>query len=146
MNHLVATSESITTQQESDYIHKADKLPTHSKTSLVAPYRASSNDINRLISEVAVKYGLNYDEFYGTIKGESGLNCNANNGLSVGCPQFILSTWLEFCSNVDDRTDARKSIDCMGKLWARGEQGRWDIFCKLYQPVQGDWRCRVRGL
>jgi hypothetical protein len=78
-----------------------------------------------------------------TIQGESSFNPLADNGISVGISQFTLPTWLENCSKTDERLNPYKSLDCMGKLWQKGQQYRWDYYCFHYY----DEKCiKLRGL
>lgn len=103
----------------------------------------TTEQIKLAISETAIKYGLDYEEFYQTLLKESSLDPNADNGVSVGIAQFTLETWLENCSDKDDRTDWKKSIECAGKLWQKGEYWRWDIWCMYFG--ENNERCIMRG-
>ena len=96
----------------------------------------------------SAKYGLNENkikEIENTISGESGWDVSVDNGKSKGVSQFILETWLESCSDKDDREDAYKSIKCMVNLFSQGQEQRWDVWCDLYG--KGQKRCeRVNGI
>ena len=94
--------------------------------------KPSREELIRFLNEVSIKYGQDYSKMEATIKGESGFNPIADNGLSAGISQYTLSTWLGNCSKVDDRYDPYKSIDCMGKMWSQGYDYLWVYYCNLY--------------
>lgn len=113
-------------------------LPTES-----LPVIPSISQIKLAISDIVIKYGLDYEQFEYTIEHESTFNPLADNGISVGLAQFTLPTWLGNCSSTDERLNWHKSLDCMGKLWSIGQQYRWDAYCFHYY----DEKCiKYRGL
>lgn len=109
-----------------------DKTTDILQKSSYQPITALQSDLKVFAKEIAAKYGLDYEKFDYTIQNESGYYTEADNGLCVGVAQYTLDTWLGNCSNVDDRTDDRKAIECMAKMWVRGEQYRWDAYCFKY--------------
>lgn len=139
----VAIVESDKTPQKSVGVPKTEKESDKPKKLVPAPISASANDLIEYSKTISAKYGLDYERFYVTINGESNFSNDPNhNNQSRGTAQYILSTWLAVCSKVDDRTDGYKSIDCMGKMWARGRMGEWDVYCNFWaDPV-----CTERGL
>lgn len=106
----------------------------------------TKENIKMALADAVNKYGLDPKELSiidSVIMGESSYNPNANNGISVGLAQFTLDTWLGNCGFIDERKDYEKSLDCMVKLWAKGEKWRWDIYCLNYY----DEKCIIkRGL
>jgi hypothetical protein len=107
---------------------------------LVTPIKAVQDDkkwqpsiaeLKQALKSLSAEYNLDYDKLEYTVQHESSFDVNAKspNGLCVGLSQFEINTWLENCSKIDDRRDGLKAIKCMVKLWARGEQWRWDAFC-----------------
>jgi hypothetical protein len=104
---------------------------------------STKEQIIEAINFVSEEYGLNRTEFYETLFGESSLNTNADNGISAGLAQFTKETWLENCSDIDDRKDLKKSLECAAKLWKSGEQWRWDVWCQKFG--RNNKRCIIRG-
>jgi hypothetical protein len=109
-----------------------DKPPTTQPTSLqILP---NKEGLKLFAKEIAILYGLNWERFDYTLQNESGYNPEARNfnGSCIGTSQYLLSTWLSMCSDIDDRTDGFKAIDCMGKMWSRGLEYHWDSYCFKY--------------
>ncbi len=106
----------------------------------------SEKALRRYLQDTFAEYGLTekLPEAKYTIFKESSWIWNVDNGVSKGLTQFTLSTWIDNCTLKDERDNPYKSIDCMAKLWARGEQGRWDAWCVAFP--NDDWRCESRGL
>ena len=107
---------------------------------------SSKEQIKEAINFVVNKNGWNERDIFElqeTVFGESGYDPNADNGISAGLSQFTLSTWIENCSNKDDRKDPKKSIKCMVRLWEKGEQHRWDVWCMRFG--RDNYRCQMRG-
>ncbi len=136
-------NESETTQKKDSIQTNTKQIPAKPQTRPSQPPRASASDLIEYLGKVVVTYGLDKDKFERTVLGESTYNSTADNGLSVGVSQFVLSTWLSECSKVDDRKDAHKALDCMGRMWSEGKEYHWDVYCDLF----GDWKCeKYRGL
>lgn len=91
-------------------------------------------EIKLAINRTAETYGLNEEELYRTIERESNFNPNAigDDGLSVGIAQYTLPTWLENCSDTDERLNPIKSIDCMGIMFSKQMKHRWTAWRLLY--------------
>jgi len=120
--------------KNSDYVPEMTQGIEEQNTSLTEPLRASESGLKQYLYSVSVKYGLDYNQLEKTIQGESTFNPTAigPGGFSVGICQFTLDTWLGNCSEADERTDPYKSMDCMGKLFSKGQQYRWDIWSQIY--------------
>lgn len=104
----------------------------------------SKEEIKLVISSLCSKYGLNYEQFYNTIDGESSFLVDPpHNNDSRGIAQYTLDTWLGNCSKTDERLDAVKSLNCMAIMWSKGQQYRWDAYCLRYL----DEKCvKLRGI
>ena len=93
----------------------------------------SQQDIKLAISSLSAEYGLDYKQFYETIKCESGFKADPpGNLLSRGVAQFTLPTWLGYCSEKDERLDALKALRCASKMWQKGLQFKWDCWCMTF--------------
>lgn len=106
---------------------------------------STTSEIKQAISYIAIKYGLDYEKFVYTVEHESSFDPHAISpgGSSVGPSQYTLPTWLQYCSDKDDRTDIAKSLNCMGYMWSIGLQYHWDAYCFHYY----DEKCiKLRGL
>lgn len=100
-------------------------------------------DIKLAIGSLSQQYGLNENEFLKVVECESHFNPNADNGISKGISQFILSTWKRYCGEKDERFDAYKSLECQAKMWQKGLKYHWDCFCLLYG--KDNLQCKKRG-
>lgn len=143
VSNFTAKKEIDKTPQQSAIVPKTIATSQSPKKPSTQPHSASANDLIEYSKTISAKYGLDYERFYVTINGESSFSSDPNhNNQSRGTAQYILSTWLAVCSNIDDRTDGYKSIACMGKMWSRGRMGEWDVYCNYWvDPV-----CTKRGL
>lgn len=129
-------------------------LPTYKTTTIPVKHATDDSgastvilttdaEIKQAISFLKAKYGLS-DDFYQTIKCESGFNPNAVGvgKISKGVSQFTLSTWLRSCSDVDDRFDAYKNLNCAAKLFSQGKMYLWDCWCMEHRD---NLQCKKRG-
>lgn len=105
---------------------------------------ASQNEIKGYLQNISNIYGLDYQEIEKVIQCESSFNPNADNGVSLGLCQFIQSTWNANCDITKQRTDWKASIDCMAKMWNKGQQHQWDCWCMLFGKNNNN--CKKRGL
>ena len=120
---------------------------TDKKTEIASrPISTTENQqrLKEFAREIAIKYGLDSDKFDYTIQNESGYNPDpTGNILCRGISQYTLDTWLGNCSKTDERLDPYKAIECMGKMWNKGQEYRWDVYCFKYY----DEKCvKLRGL
>ena len=93
----------------------------------------SGEGLKVVLADFVRQYGLDYEQFYETIKCESGFNPDPiGNILSRGIAQFTLPTWLGYCSERDERLNALKSLECASKMWQQGLQYKWDCWCMRY--------------
>ena len=143
---IIAPHESEKTQQESVNVPKTKKEPATPQKPLSQPITASASELIAFSKTISAKYGIDHEKFQATIQNESSFNPYAvepTRRLSIGISQYTLDTWLEFCSNVDDRTDPYKSLSCMGRMWSQGLEYRWDAYCTHYY----DLKCiNLRGI
>ena len=101
-------------------------LPTSRSISAIS----TSLGLKEFAKEIAILYGLSWEKFDYTIQNESAYNPDPpGNILCRGISQYTLDTWLGNCSKTDERLDPYKSIECMGKMWAKGQEYRWDTYC-----------------
>jgi len=128
--------------QTTDITQIEEKLP-------ISEINASGNDlkdqqdIKLAISSLSQQYGLNENEFLKVVECESNFNPNADNGVSRGISQFVLSTWKRYCGEKDERFDAYKSLECQAKMWQKGLKYHWDCWCLLYG--KDNLKCKRRG-
>lgn len=142
-SQVVAKNESDQTQKKDSDRAGAKQVPAKPQNRPSQYKKISESELKEHLSNVAVKYGLDFVQLDRTIQGESTYDQNKDNGLSVGIAQYILTTWLANCSKKDERKDPIKSLDCMGKMWAAGNAYQWDSYCNLYK----DTKCeKLRGL
>lgn len=117
-----------------------DKPPIPDTTTLVAPIKASRNDLNEYLRSVFATYGIESQikMAEAVVSCESSWNVLAYNkdderfvkGGSYGIAQFTRPTFFENCTG--DYENPYDQISCMAKLWKRGEQHRWTCYKNLY--------------
>lgn len=95
-----------------------------------APLDASST--TALIRAAAVKYGLNYDHFYRTLRCESGLNTNAigDHGTSFGVAQIHLPAHPDITRQ--EAMNGRWSIEWAAEQFATGGAPMWSCYHILF--------------
>lgn len=127
------TESQIIAQNEA-LISGTDKPLNSSQSSHVSDSGASNNSLKEFLKKQSLLYGLDYQKLYYTVEHESGFDPYniGPRGVSVGIAMYRLDTWLENCSDKDDRTNPYKSLNCMAQMWSLGLAYRWDAYCLHY--------------
>jgi len=89
-------------------------------------------EIKLALASVSDKYGLQLDELLNVIDCESSFRTDVYSPgmISYGVAQFTRATFEENCAG--DYKNPFAQISCMGLMWSKGMQGRWDCYRNLY--------------
>lgn len=95
--------------------------------------KPTKGEIKLALASISEKYGLNLDELLSVIECESGFRTDEYSPgmISYGVAQFTKDTFKENCAG--DYKNPFAQISCMGLMWSKGMQGRWDCYRMLYK-------------
>lgn len=101
--------------------------------------------LKSLLEVVFTRYGMKekIPEAEYTIEHESSWIWNNGNGISIGLAAFTRATWKENCVGEYEDMNPLDQLSCFTKLWAKGEQWRWDTWCGKYGAENK--HCIMRG-
>lgn len=107
--------------------------------------KVSREDLKGLLKTQFTSYGIadRIPEAEYTVEHESSWIWNNGNGKSMGLAAFTRGTWNENCHGKYDDMNPLWQLQCMAKLWARGEDWRWDVWCMKYG--RNNAHCIARG-
>ena len=105
------------------------------ETRLWRAINASESELKGFLANVAVEYGLNYQEMADVIMCESGWRTDvfSAGNVSYGVAQFTRPTFDGYCQGFGEYEDPFAQLECMGFMFSKKMQGRWDCWRMLYE-------------
>lgn len=137
---LVANNENINSSKIWQYFQEVMQGSETIETRPTEPITASREVLIGYLKEIAIKYGQDYEKMYNTVQGESNFDPNAisKDGGSIGIAEFTEPTWNQYCLKFGNYKDADpfQQLDCMGYMWSKNLQYRWDAYCFQYRDIK----------